>query len=70
MTLTALVTRLVPVVDHVDLRTLGGADNLGRHLVQAEFSRVADDIAVVHYEKRGERDARPGLLVCKLVDDD
>src|ERR1700749_3344400 len=68
VTLTALVTRLVPLVDHVDLRTLGGANHLGRHLVAAEFSHVADDRATVHYEQRGERDARPGLLVRKLVD--
>src|ERR1700761_9229203 len=43
VTLAALVTRLVAVVDHVDLRTLGGANHLGRHLVAAEFSHVADD---------------------------
>jgi len=68
VTLAALVTRLVPVVDHVDLRTLGRADDLSRHLVAAELRRVADDRAAVHHEQRGERDARPGLLVRKLVD--
>src|ERR1700689_1638667 len=68
VTLTALVAGLVPVVDHVDLRTLGGADDLGRYRVTAELSGVADDRAVVYHEECGERDARPGLLVCKLVD--
>src|SRR6201996_1294435 len=68
VTLAALVTRLVPVVDHVDLRPLGRTDHLGRHLVAGELRRIADNRATVHHEQRGERDARPGLLVRKLVD--
>src|SRR6202012_2754099 len=68
VTLAALVPRLVPAVDHSDLRPLGRADNLGRHQVTGELRRVADDRAAVYYEQRGERDARPGLLVRKLID--
>src|ERR1700722_4932284 len=68
VTLAALVTRLVPVVDHVDLRTLSRADYLGGHRVTGELSRVADNVFAVHHEQRGERDARPGLLVRKLVE--
>src|SRR6266481_3639966 len=68
VSLTALVARLVPVVDHVDLRPLGRAYHLASDLVSAKLRRVADDRAVVHHEQGGERNARPGLLVRKLVD--
>src|SRR5512146_2386226 len=68
VSLATLVTRLVPVVDHVDLRPLGRADHLAGDLVLAKLRRVADDRAVVHHEQGGERNARPGLFVRKLVD--
>src|SRR5215831_1035782 len=67
VSLTALVARLVPVVDHVDLRPLGRANNLRGHLVSGELGGIADDRAIVHHEQRGEHDARPGLAF-KLVD--
>src|SRR5215831_20322877 len=65
--LTALVARLVPVVNHVDLRPCGRTYDLSGHLVTGELCGVADDGAVVHHEQRGERDARPGFAF-QLVD--
>src|SRR6202051_2262036 len=50
VTLTALVARLVPVVDHVDLRASGRPDNLGRHLVPTQLGRVGDHGLAINHE--------------------
>src|SRR5258708_13078296 len=67
VTLTALVARLVPVVDHVDLRPGGRPDNLDRDLVPAQLGRVADHRLAINHKQRGERNGR-SLFLRQLVD--
>src|ERR1700742_1606830 len=54
---TAAVTGLVPVVDHVDLRSGRVADDLRRDLVPAHLGRVGNHVVVVDHQDGWQHDA-------------
>src|SRR6201996_2037376 len=64
---TTPVAGLVAVVDHVDLRPGGGADDLGGDLVPAHLGRVTDHRVIVNDQDGGQRDAGTDVAG-KLVD--
>src|ERR1700743_3050900 len=67
VTQTTPVAGLVPVVDHVDLRPGGVADDLRRDLVPADLGRVGDHVVIIDHQDGGQRDAGADVTG-KLVD--
>src|ERR1700749_980644 len=64
---TTPVAGLVPVVDHVDLRSGGVADDLRRDLVPADLRGGGDHIVIVDPQDGRQRNAGPDVTG-KLVD--